>query len=88
MYTLAVSFPAVAVSAIYCLWYAYQQNCLRRERLLCERVAYMLWVAAHLPEEPEDPVPVQCGPGEATPLYQRRCPPLLAPPEAPRRQRR
>jgi hypothetical protein len=40
------TFPTVAVSAIYCLWYAYQQEKLRCLRVLRERVAYMLWVAA------------------------------------------
>ena len=40
------AFPTLAVSAIYCLWYAYQQEKLRRNRVLRERVAYMLWVTA------------------------------------------
>jgi hypothetical protein len=40
------SVPTLAVSAIYCVWYAYQANKIRRDRVLRERVAYMLWVAA------------------------------------------
>jgi hypothetical protein len=40
------SLPTLAVSAIYCVWYAYQKERLRRDRTLRERVAYMLWVAA------------------------------------------
>jgi hypothetical protein len=40
------SLPTLAVSVIYCVWYAYQTERLRRDRVLRERVAYMLWVAA------------------------------------------
>jgi hypothetical protein len=39
------SLPALAVSAIYCIWTVYYRHQLRR-RTLCERVAYMLWVMA------------------------------------------
>jgi hypothetical protein len=38
--------PTLAVSAIYCVWYSYQAERLRRDRVLRERVAYMLWVVA------------------------------------------
>jgi hypothetical protein len=41
------AFPTVAVSLIYCIWTAYRRFWRRRRRLLCERVAYMLWVMAH-----------------------------------------
>jgi hypothetical protein len=44
---LAQSTPTLAVAVIYCLWhraYIYQQL---RQKKLCERVAYMLWTAAH-----------------------------------------
>jgi hypothetical protein len=35
---------------MYCIWNAYRQFCLRRERVLHERVAYMLWVMANTVE--------------------------------------
>jgi hypothetical protein len=45
--TMVPSVAAVAVSAIFCLWQAYQQRLLQQQqRALRERVAYMLWVAA------------------------------------------
>jgi hypothetical protein len=46
MHVMFSSLPTLAVSAIYCIWYAYQKEKLRRDRVLRERVAYMLWVAA------------------------------------------
>jgi hypothetical protein len=46
MQMLALSYPTLAVSAIYCIWQAYRRALLRRERVLSERVAYMLWVLA------------------------------------------
>lgn len=44
---MMTALPAVTVSAIYLLWSACRRERLRRARLLRERVAYMLWVAAH-----------------------------------------
>ncbi|HXG10213.1 MAG TPA: hypothetical protein VNK04_10520 [Gemmataceae bacterium] len=41
------SVPTLAVSAIFYLWRAYHRERLRRERVLRQRVAYMLWVMAH-----------------------------------------
>ena len=46
MHVMFSSLPTLAVSAIYCIWHAYQKEKLRRDRVLRERVAYMLWVAA------------------------------------------
>jgi len=43
---------------------------LRRERRLCERVAYLLWTVANLPERHDQPVGggrVRCGTSEPTP---------------------
>jgi hypothetical protein len=71
MNALSISFPAMAVSAIYCLWHAYVEIRLRRERRLCERVAYLLWTVANLPERHEQPAAagrVRCGTSEPTPL--------------------
>ena len=85
MDALAVTFPILAVSAIYCLWHTYRQECLRRERRLCERVAYLLWAVAHVEGPPARPAPDPGGPSQATPLRPCRCPILLVPP-APRRR--
>ncbi len=41
------SFSAVAVSAIFCVYQAYARHLFgQRQRLLRERVAYMLWEMA------------------------------------------
>lgn len=44
---LLPSTAALAVSAIYCLWQNYRHAADHKRRRLRERVAYMLWVAAH-----------------------------------------
>jgi hypothetical protein len=46
MQPLLVAAPTLAVSAIYCLWSAYLRRQLRHRRILCDRVAYLLWVVA------------------------------------------
>lgn len=38
--------PTLAIAAIYCIWFRANLVLRRRQRLLHERVAYMLWVAA------------------------------------------
>jgi len=44
---LLLAAPTLAVSAIYCLWSAYlRHQHRRRRRVLCDRVAYLLWVVA------------------------------------------
>jgi hypothetical protein len=43
---MCAALPAVTVSTIYCLYDACRREKRRRERLLRERVAYMLWVMA------------------------------------------
>jgi hypothetical protein len=35
------------VAAVYCVWRAWAQTRLQQHQLLCQRVAYMLWIAAH-----------------------------------------
>jgi hypothetical protein len=37
---------ALAVATLYYLWRSRCQTLLRRQRVLCQRVAYMLWVMA------------------------------------------
>ena len=39
--------PTLAVATIYCLWMRVQMWQHRRQRVLRERVAYMLWCAAN-----------------------------------------
>ncbi len=41
-----LSGPTIAVSAIYCAWNGWFTAQRRRQRLLRERVAYMLWMAS------------------------------------------
>jgi hypothetical protein len=45
MQCVATAMPTLAVSTIYCLWFAYLQFALRRRRQR-ERVAFLLWAAA------------------------------------------
>jgi hypothetical protein len=47
MQVLALGYPTLAVSAIYCIWNAYLRYRVRNVRLLHERVAQMLWVMAN-----------------------------------------
>lgn len=46
MSTVFCSISALTVAAIFYGWRAYRDNILRRRKVLCERVAYMLWKAA------------------------------------------
>lgn len=39
--------PTLAVAVIYCIWRWAHDHEMRRHRVLRERVAYMLWSAAH-----------------------------------------
>jgi hypothetical protein len=47
MQLLFASFPTVTVSIIFCIWNTYRQYWTRRDSVLRQRVAYMLWVMAH-----------------------------------------
>ena len=47
MLILPLSVPTIAVAAIYCIWWRANQVLNRKDRVLRERVAYMLWVTAH-----------------------------------------
>jgi hypothetical protein len=50
MHVLVSTVPTLALSMIYCLYQVYQRDCLRRQRRLRERVAWMLWSAAMEPD--------------------------------------
>ena len=47
---MSVIFPTLAVSVIFCLAERDQRDRVRRECLLHQRVAYLLWTLAHLEE--------------------------------------
>lgn len=46
MTVLQISWSTLAVALIFCVWQLYHEIRRRRSRLLRDRVAYMLWVAA------------------------------------------
>ena len=46
--------PTIAVSTLYLTWNVCHQERVRRERVLRERVAYMVWVAANKDDYDED----------------------------------
>ena len=47
MAPIVCSAPTLAVAAIYCIWRAWAEMQFRHQRLLRERVTYMLWVMAN-----------------------------------------
>lgn len=46
MQPIVTNIAALAVATLYYLWRAHYQTRQRRQRVLRERVAYMLWVMA------------------------------------------
>jgi hypothetical protein len=46
MQVFAYCYAVLAVSSIYCIWHASLRHQFRRERVLRERVAFLLWEAA------------------------------------------
>ena len=46
MHPMLTTLPTLLVTAIYYFWQVYHKERLHRRRILCARVAYMLWVAA------------------------------------------
>jgi hypothetical protein len=60
MQPILASVPALAVSVIFCLYNAYRQVLRRweqRQRRLCARVSYLLWVAANQATDGPDDAP-------------------------------
>jgi hypothetical protein len=55
MEPLVVTLPTLSVSAIFCIWSAYRRY-LQRNRLLRERVAYLLWVVAGTVDSEDTPL--------------------------------
>jgi hypothetical protein len=45
---------ALAVAIIFYTWRGFVQVRQRKQRLLCERVAYMLWCSADVAEQPAE----------------------------------
>jgi hypothetical protein len=56
MSPLLASLPTLSVSAIFCIWSAYQRF-RQRNRVLRERVAYLLWVVATCVDDGGDTPP-------------------------------
>ena len=50
MQQLACSIAILAVTVVYCFWRSYLEAARRRQQLLRERVAYLLWVLADVDE--------------------------------------
>jgi hypothetical protein len=46
MQPIVTNMAALGVATLFYLWRAHYQTRLRRQRVLCQRVAYMLWVMA------------------------------------------
>lgn len=46
MQMICCNMAALAVAGLYYYWRAYSHSVCQRERMLRERVAYMLWVMA------------------------------------------
>lgn len=46
MQPIVANMAALAVAMLYYLWRSHYQTQQRRQRLLCHRVAYLLWSAA------------------------------------------
>jgi len=55
---LCCNVAALAVAALYYVWRAYDQARTAKERVLRERVAYMLWVVADRMDSQSRPVSV------------------------------
>jgi len=47
MQALFCTAPTLTISVIYCLWQHHAQRERRRDSILRQRVAYMLWVMAN-----------------------------------------
>jgi hypothetical protein len=47
MAALITTVPTLAVSVVFCIWKAYHVAMVARRQRLHERVAFMLWTAAH-----------------------------------------
>jgi hypothetical protein len=46
MELLALCYPTLAISVIYCVWQGYLRHRIQRERTLRDRVAWLLWTVA------------------------------------------
>ncbi len=54
MHLIFGNVAALAVALIFYTWKMFIEVETRKQRLLCERVAYMLWVAADPAEAPHE----------------------------------
>ncbi len=51
MNPMVCHFAALSVAMLYCMWRRHHEVIMRKQRLMRERVALMLWVIAQDPEE-------------------------------------
>lgn len=58
MEMLCCNVAALTVALLYYTWRAYHQTRIARDRVLRERVAYMLWVVAERMDAQNTPVSV------------------------------
>jgi hypothetical protein len=56
MQPILANVAALAVASLFYLWRSHNEARQRRQRVLCQRVAYMLWVAAQNAEETGAPL--------------------------------
>jgi hypothetical protein len=47
MIAFVYAWSAVSVAYFYCTWFKYHEQLVQRQKLLRERVAYMLWMMAN-----------------------------------------
>ncbi len=53
MNPIVCQLATVAIAALYCTWRMHHRGLLRKERLMRERVTWMLWVMAQRNEGPK-----------------------------------
>ncbi|HTU16703.1 MAG TPA: hypothetical protein VMG10_01465 [Gemmataceae bacterium] len=60
MQPIVTNIAALAVASLFYLWRAHHQTRQRRQRVLCERVTYMLWVMAEQIQGSDSGLSVAC----------------------------
>ncbi len=58
MNPIVCHFAALTVSMLYCLWRRHHELLMRKQRVVRQRVALMLWVIAQDQEETDSLLPV------------------------------
>ena len=68
---MLTTLPALTVSSIFLAWNVCRRNSSQRDRVLRERVAYMLWVAAHTDDPGSEEDDEEDGPSPDSELDRR-----------------